>query len=134
MIAIFVSPIIVNPREMAAAIVKAARGAGKTIVSCFMGKEGSEGTAELRAGGIPVYRFPEEAAFALGAMNRYRFLRDRPVGSIPSFAIDRPALKGALAASRRDGWLPGAAVETLLLAAGLPVAPSRVVPTAAAAI
>lgn len=133
-IAIFVSPVIVNPEEMARAIVRAARGSRKTIVACFMGKEGTRGSEEIRAAGIPVYRFPEEAALALGAMNRYRELRDRPLGRTRAFAIDRRKARAAIAAAGADGWLPGSAAESLLGAAGLPFAPSRVVQSAEGAI
>jgi acetyltransferase len=136
-IAIFVSPVIVNPVEMANAIVRAAKGTKKTVVSCFMGKEGaegSEGTALLRSAGIPAYRFPEEAALALGAMNRYRLLRDRPVGKMPTVPIDRAKARAAIAAAGADGWLPGASAEALLTAVGLAFAPSRIVRTPAAAI
>jgi len=133
-IAIFVSPVIVNPRDMARAIVRGAQGAAKTVVSCFMGKEGSEGAEDLAAGGIPVYRFPEDAALALGAMNRYRALRDRPLGTIPQLSIVKAKARAALARARRDGWLPAAAVEALLGAAGLPLAPARTVASAEGAI
>jgi acetyltransferase len=136
-IAIFVSPVIVNPREMARSIVRAGKGSKKTIVSCFMGKEGFEGAKgveDLRAGGIPVYRFPEAAALALGAMNRYRILRDRPVGRIRRFGLDTKRIARALASAGPDGWLPASSAESLLGAAGLPIAPSRTVRSKGAAI
>ena len=133
-IAIFVSPVIVNPEEMARAIVRAAKGTRRTLVACFMGKEGTAGSEEIRAAGIPVYRFPEDAALALGAMNRYRELRDRPLGRARAFAIDRRRARSAIAAAGPDGWLPGHAAEALLGAAGLPLAPSRVVGSAEGAI
>ena len=137
LIVIFVSPVIVNPREMARAILRATKGAKKTVVSCFMGKAAAEGSAaadDIRSGGLPVYRFPEEAALALAAMSRYRALRDRPVGRVVSFGFDRAGVKRALGAARKDGWLPGEAVDALLRAAGFPLATSRTVKTAAAAI
>ena len=117
--------------------MRAVRGTHKTILSCFMGKEGAEGsdgTDVLRGAGIPAYRFPEEAAVALGAMNRYRVLRDRPGGETPPVAIDRVKARRALRAAGRDGWLPGEAAEAFLTSAGLPFAPSRIVRTPAAAI
>jgi acetyl coenzyme A synthetase (ADP forming)-like protein len=122
-IAIFVSPVIVNPGDMARAIVRAAKGARKTVVSCFMGKEGAEGPEIIREAGIP-----------LGAMNRYRLLRDRPIGKVPRFPIGRVGARAALASRGPEGWLPGPAVESLLRAAGLPVAPSRLARTAEEAI
>lgn len=132
-IAIFVSPVIVNPVEMARAIVRGSRGTKKTVVSCFMGK-GSEGSQPLQAAGIPAYRFPEEAALALGAMNRYRRLRDRPVGRRHVYRIDLDKARASIARAGADGWLPGEAAESLLSAAGLRIAPSKLVRTAGDAI
>jgi acyl-CoA synthetase (NDP forming) len=58
-IAIFVSPIMIDAYEVAVAIAAAA-GRGKPVLSVFMGKQRSdEGIAWLRRNRIPVYRFPE---------------------------------------------------------------------------
>jgi acetyltransferase len=113
LIAIFVSPVIVDPREMARAIVRGSRRTKKPVLACFMGKEGAEsaeGEAELRGAGVPVYRFPEAPALALGAMNRARILRDRPLGRM-ACGSTRPGACGAL---RRAGRLAGGGGRELL--------------------
>jgi len=110
-IAIFVSPIISDPMNMAKAIAKAFRTSNKTRLAVFMSKAASaEGTLMLRAEGLPVYLYPEEAATALAAMNRYRLLRDRPVGTIPEFEVDRAAATRVLGArpASRAGSAPSA--------------------------
>ena len=71
-IAIFVSPIMIDAYEVARAIADCADGS-KPMLSVFMGKQRSrEGGGELRRRRVPVYRFPEEAASAMSAMARYR--------------------------------------------------------------
>ena len=135
-IAIFVSPIMIDAFEVARAIADSASGT-KPILSVFMGKRRSqEGLAELRKRRVPVYRFPEEAASAMGAMARYRVLRDAPLGKFVRFRVDRDRARKAIAAARSDGrteLLPSQVFE-VLRAYGLPVAPSRCSRTAAEAI
>ena len=64
-IAIFVSPIMIDAYEVALAIAGAADGK-KPVLSVFMGKQRSdEGVAWLRQKRVPVYRFPENAAAAM---------------------------------------------------------------------
>ena len=143
-IAIFVSPIISDPTSMAEAIAKAFRSSTKTRLAVFMSKAASaEGTDRLRAEGLPVYLYPEEAATALAAMNRYRELRDRPAGTIPEFPVDRMGaarvLKNAGVARRgakpiESGLLRREETEALLRAYGFPLVPSTVVKSAAEAI
>jgi acetyltransferase len=136
MIAIFVSPIMIDSLEVARAIGESADGA-KPILSVFMGKKRSEeGVDELRKRRVPVYRFPEEAASALGAMARYRVLRDAPLGKAVRFRASRVRAQKAIAAARSAGrteLLPSEVFE-VLRAYGLPVAPARCSRTAAEAI
>ncbi len=128
LIVIFVSPIMINAVEVARSIIAAARGARQPILTCFMGKEqGQRGIEELRAAGIPVYLFPEEAARAMAGLDRYRRIRERPEGVARSFPVNRrraeAALGSAAAAGRSD--LTPEEVSELLVAYGFPVAPSR---------
>jgi acetyltransferase len=135
-IAIFVSPIMIDAFEVARAIADSADGA-KPILSVFMGKRRSqEGLEELRKRRVPVYRFPEEAASAMGAMARYRVLRDAPLGKAVRFRVNRGRARKAIAAARSVGrteLLPSEVFE-VLGAYGLPVAPCRCSRTAAEAI
>jgi acetyltransferase len=135
-IAIFVSPIMIDALEVARAIAAAAHP-HKPMLSVFMGKQRSqEGEAELRARRVPIYRFPEDAASAMSALVRYRALRDAPQGSTVGFRVRRAAGQAAVASARAAGRLALDAEETrrLLEAYGFPVVPGRVVADAAQAI
>ncbi len=70
--------VILTPQSMtnamgtAEAIVKIARRSHKPILCCFMGIiDVSSGVKYLQENGVPVYRFPENAAKAFGALYRY---------------------------------------------------------------
>ncbi|PYS94814.1 MAG: hypothetical protein DMF50_11430 [Acidobacteria bacterium] len=130
LLVLFVSPIMINAVEVARAIIAAAKEARQPLLTCFMGKEqGQQGIEELRDAGVPVYPFPEEAARALAGLERYRRIRERPEGTLPSFKVERTraetALRGAAAAGRGD--LAPEEVGDLLAAYGLPLAPQRIV-------
>ena len=135
-IAIFVSPIMIDAYEVARAIADAADGK-KPILCVFMGKQrSSEGRAELQRRKVPIYRFPEEAASAMSALVRYQKLRDAPQGRDVRFKVDRRRAGRAIASARRDGRtdLSRAEVREVLLAYGFPLAPSRSAASAAEAI
>ena len=70
--------VILTPQSMtnvlgtAEAIVRISRRSHKPILCCFMGIiDVSAGVQYLQENGIPVYRFPEQAAKAFAAINRY---------------------------------------------------------------
>ncbi len=70
--------VILTPQSMtnvlgtAEAIVRVARRSHKPILCCFMGViDVSSGVKFLQEHGYPVYRFPENAAKAFGALYRY---------------------------------------------------------------
>jgi acetyl coenzyme A synthetase (ADP forming)-like protein len=135
-IAIFVSPIMIDAYEVALAIAEAADGS-KPVLSVFMGKQRSaEGVAKLKEHGVPDYRFPDQAASAMGALMRYRQLRDAPQGKRKTFRVDRNRGKKIIVGARRDGrkeLLP-LECDRLLAAYGLKMAAARTVATAAEAI
>ncbi len=61
-----------NVLETAKAIVRIARRSPKPILCCFMGIiDVSAGVKYLQEHGVPVYRFPENAAKAFGALYKY---------------------------------------------------------------
>jgi acetyltransferase len=135
-IAIFVSPIMIDAFEVARAIADAADGR-KPVLSVFMGKQRSrEGIEELRRRRVPVYRFPEEAALAMAAMVRYRSLRDAPSGSETVFRAMPGKARAMVRKARRAGRsdLAPEEVNALLASYGIPVSPSRVVGSSAEAI
>jgi acyl-CoA synthetase (NDP forming) len=135
-IAIFVSPIMIDALAVARAIAGAARGA-KPVLSVFMGKQRSdEGVAVLREHGVPVYRFPEDAAAAMTGLHRYGVLRGRPLGKTVRFRVDTRRARRAIAKARRAGRTLLTSQETfeLLAAYGFPLVPSRSVRTAGEAV
>jgi acetyltransferase len=135
-IAIFVSPIMIDAYEVARAIAEASDDV-KPVLSVFMGRQRSaEGRELLRRARVPVYRFPEEAASAFSALARYRALRDAPAGRTVAFRVDRPRAATAVAAARRDGRavLRPSELRELLSAYGFPMAPAVLAESPAEAI
>jgi len=135
-IAIFVSPIMIDAFEVARAIADASHGS-KPVLSVFMGKKRSgEGLEELARQRVPVYRFPEEAASAMSALVRYQKLRDAPQGREVRFKVDRARAARAIGGARRAGRteLIPREVQEILIAYGFPLAQSRTAATAAEAI
>jgi acetate---CoA ligase (ADP-forming) len=117
--------------------VAAGRRAGATkkpILTCMMTEP--EEPAPLVANGerIPRYRFPENAARALGKIAAYASWRAQPPGLLWGFddvrvdearAICRKALD-----TRSDGWLTSEEVRGVLSAFGMPLAAGAVAHTA----
>ncbi len=137
LLVLFVAPTMINSREVARTIARRCAKSRKPVLACFMGKDrGAEGVQTLRASSIPVYSFPEEAAQALAAMDRYRRIRLRPRGRIVRFHCDRAGVRGLLSHVRRGRRSALTLQETqqVLEAYGFPQPPSRVVTSAAAAI
>ena len=137
-IAIFVPPVQVDTAAVAAGIAEiVARHEGKTVLGCLMGKKGVQmGATELKRHSIPAFMFPESAARALAAMCRYRRWRERPLGDVVEFEVDRERAAAALASARGDGreHLSLGEVEEVLGAYGIPLAESRFAATADAAV
>lgn len=125
-LAIFVPPLGVRQEDVAEAIVKAKeRYPGKTVLAVLMGREGlPEGRAELHPVGIPAFIFPESAARALAALNRYREWRERPLPVDEPLTIDRPRAAELIARARAAGQprLDEVAALSLLEAYGIPTA------------
>ncbi len=137
-IALYVPPVMHRPVEVIAAIFDAARdqpaGAEKPVLCVFMAREEIlDAVQRFPERGPPVYRFPESAVRALGALVRYARLRDRPEGTVPDLAVDRPAaarVLDAAAAAGREHLTVDEARE-VFEAYGIPFARSATVATRA---
>ncbi len=88
--------VILTPQSMtnalgtAEAIVRIARRSHKPIICCFMGiVDVSAGVKYLQEHGIPVFKFPESAANAFGALYRYSRWLNRQHLSQFGFKHDR---------------------------------------------
>ena len=84
--------VILTPQSMtnalgtAEAVVRVARRSPKPILCCFMGViDVSPGVKYLQEHGYPVYKFPEDAAKALGALYKYSHWLNRE--HLPPFAL-----------------------------------------------
>jgi len=116
----------------AQADINAARGQqGLPIVSVFMSETGIP--EELGAERIPSFRFPEDAARALGHAARYGRWRARPLGNVVSIDdADVAAARGVVAEAfaghdEPNVWLDAPQTERLLSAFGITTARTRVV-------
>ena len=129
-VAIYVPPMVTNPEEIARAI---ARGAGdvpaaKPVLSVFLSSKGAPPLlGEGPRGKLPAYSYPENAAMALAAAERYGRWRRRPRGT--PVRLDRCAetairavIDRVLASADGPRWLEAADLAMVLHAAGIPVA------------
>jgi acetyl coenzyme A synthetase (ADP forming)-like protein len=132
-VVIYVPPMVTNAAEIATAV---ARGAGtvpahKPVLSVFLSTKGAPpALAGGPRGKLPSYSFPENAARALSAAERYGRWRARPRGS--AVRLERAAretVRGVvdrvLAGRGEPLWLEPQDTEAVLRAAGIPLAPSR---------
>ena len=136
LVVLFVSPVMIDAAAVAQAIVDETRGCGRPVLACVMGRQrGDEAQRILRDAGIPVFRYPEDAATTLRQMlRRTRWLERRPA-RVPDLRVDKDAARRILRKkSRASGWLANAEVEAVLAAYGIPLPPSRRVRTPGEAV
>jgi acetyltransferase len=135
--------VILTPQSMtnamgtAEAIVRIARRSHKPILCCFMGLiDVSAGVSYLQEHGVPVYRFPENAAKAFGAIYRYSKWLNRQELAPYSLKQDKPCgreiIASSLAAGKRYlGELEG---TKLLECYGFDVLPTILAPSSDEAV
>ena len=118
-------PPMFSAGAVARAMIPLIQTADKPVVVVPMGAPlVAEAVAHLRAARVPEYRFPEDAASALGALyRRARWLQtaDQP----PLQPVDEAAVSEARRlleedATPSEGWLPPQTVRALLAAYGIP--------------
>ena len=123
---IFIPPLGVDQDAVARAIVEAAAGRpDKPVLAVLMGRQGlAEWRAELHEAGIPTYVFPESAARAISALNRFRENAQRARGTSPPLQVDHAAARAILDAARAESRerLSELQALALLKAYGIPVA------------
>lgn len=102
--------VILTPQSMtnamgtAQAVVRIARRSHKPILCCFMGIiDVSAGVKYLQENGVPVYRFPEGAAKAFGAIYRYSKWLNHQVLAPFDIKTDRSAARKIIAESLDQG-------------------------------
>lgn len=130
-VALYVPPVTRGASEMAAAIVEAATGAQKPLLSCFLGSHGvPEALAALRKRQLPCFRFPEGPARSLALAVGYAEWKDRPAVSFePPPAPPRAAIQALERARQRlgaqGGWLSAAEALAFAEAWDLTLVPQR---------
>jgi acetyl coenzyme A synthetase (ADP forming)-like protein len=127
LVIIYVPPLLHPPEEMAKALALAAGKVPleKPVLTVFMSSRGappllSKGTR----GRIPSYSFPENAALALSAAERYGRWKGRPRGSILSFepvtqSAIRAVIDRVLKSHDQPVWLDPGDMATVLRLAGI---------------
>ncbi|MEW6742584.1 MAG: acetate--CoA ligase family protein [Planctomycetota bacterium] len=136
-IAVFVSPIMIDAVAVARGMVEARRTSEKPFLTCFMGRQRqAEAVALLREAGIPVYRFPEYPARALAAMVRYRAFQEQPRGRLRRFGVAGERAQRIVARAQSEGrvHLTFAECCEILEIYGIPVAQARIAKSRAEAI
>jgi acetyl coenzyme A synthetase (ADP forming)-like protein len=121
---VYVPRVASDAPEVAEGLRRAAAGAGKPVVTCFMGLRGIAAVQPaLRAARLPSFPFPEAAAKALAHAVRYGEWRRRPEEPTPSFDVDRDAARRVLGCVLEEGpgdrWLRADETAALLGAYGI---------------
>ncbi len=123
-VVILVPQALVNPLEVAEAIVQVAADCPtKPVLTCFMGEWSVEKARQkLHQNGIPMYAFPETAGRVLGAMRQYAVWRQQPEWeAAPLSGLDRAAAARILAQAAGQPALGEAQTRPLLAAYGIPL-------------
>jgi len=119
-----------DPRRVLDAVEGAAVGAPKPVVAAILG---ADGQPPRRAGGrVPNFRLPEACVAALRRAADRRAWLSRPLGQparLPGIEPERARELAAAALARASdddngGWIDPAALEALLGAYGVPLAPT----------
>ncbi len=132
---ILVPMVLIDPQAILQTLVSVIRDSGtrKPVLACLMGEASLKGAfAVADEGGLPAYRFPEDAVQAFGIMRRRALwletehpLPEPPSGLAPQRARD------LLSAARRNGRraLDAAAARALLEAYGISTPQDRLATT-----
>jgi acetyl coenzyme A synthetase (ADP forming)-like protein len=141
-VVIYIPVVSTTPDEaVAAAIVRGAAAvpAAKPVLTVFLSSRSAPPLVGAAGRGrLPCYGFPENAALALAAAERYGRWRRRPAGTpvtLPSFAQGaiRAVVERVLAGAAEPVWLGADDLATVLRAAGIPFAAYAQAPPDAAA-
>jgi acetate---CoA ligase (ADP-forming) len=125
---ISVPPILVGAKDVVTGLEELRKQFSKPIVGVIMAPENFYlELNESSPGHMAIYQFPESAAQALAALDRYRRWRTRPAGEVRKFPVDSAAAGKLLEDVRREGRTQLTAPEAfrLLESYGIPVAWSK---------
>ncbi len=131
--------VLLTPQAMTEAeatakiIVDVDKGSDKTIVTCFMGHADVEaGIKILKESHIPHYAFPEEAAAALGAVDKYQQWLHRSRTGVKHYRVDRQGADAVIEKAKKgqQKFLPINQSMDIFSAYDFPVIPWAFVRTA----
>jgi acetyl coenzyme A synthetase (ADP forming)-like protein len=129
LIAIFVPPIMVEPRDVVENITATSTRFDKPVFMVLMAEEEHyQKIPKLIPSAPPLYRFPESAVRALVDMDRYRKWCERPEGTVKTFAVGESGEPSARPAGGGSGYLAPGEVNRLLERYGFPVCRMATVP------
>ena len=132
-VTIFVRPLIGRADEVARGIAAASEGADRPVLAVWLG---ADAPAAADTGAVPRFSTPEEAVRALAHAVRHARRRSAPPDP-PFEPTDADTATAAIIVAeglgRGGGWLAPENVERLLRCWGIPVAASRLAPSAHAA-
>lgn len=121
-VAIYMPPIPGDCREVAGALLDAARESGKPVLATFQGRlgmpdelrvPGAPGDEAPGRGSIPSYQAPEEAVRALAHVVRYAHWRREPLGLVPQVDGIDPDAARRIVADALAGETAGDAVDAV---------------------
>ncbi|WP_319525074.1 acetate--CoA ligase family protein [uncultured Desulfosarcina sp.] len=133
----FVTPFFVDTESIAMAIAQVNQKQIKPMVCNLMTdrRQWAETEAILKAGGVPCFALPSDAARTLGALVRYRRMLDRDPGRVRAFGdVDTDGARAILDGAGEGGMLAADRVYELLEAYGIDVPDWRLADDADAAV
>jgi acetyltransferase len=129
LLVVFVPPMMIDAMDIVEGLEGLRKKYDKPMSGVFMAPdEFFQELNEKHPGHMAIYLFPESAVQALAALDRYRQWREKPIGEVRSFDVDREAAVELLNAVRRQGRcdLTPQEAQRLLECYGIPVAHSAV--------
>ena len=129
LLVVFVPPMMIDAMDIVEGLEALRRKFDKPVFGVFMSPdEFFQELKEKHPGHMAIYLFPESAVQALAALDRYRQWREKPIGEVRSFDVDRRAAENLLKEVRRQGRSELTALEAqrLLECYGIPVARAAV--------
>jgi len=101
---VFVPPMMVDAMDIVECLEALRKKYDKPIFGVFMAPdEFFQELNEKHPDHMAIYLFPESAVHALAALDRYRQWREKPIGQVRSFHVDREAALDLLEEVRRQG-------------------------------
>jgi len=129
LLVVFVPPMIIDPMDIVEGLEALRKKFDKPMFGVFMAPdEFFQELNEKHPGHMAIYLFPESAVHALAALDRYRQWREKPIGEVRRFDVDRETAIELLNEARRQGRSELTPLETqrLLECYGIAVARAAV--------